>query len=219
VNVPGDHREAPGTLKGDHQHTERSRDHHDQRHRGWRVALDLEPDPPRHRRDCPDGLRQPRRANVAAKTGQKHDYPSAAWRRSYARRTSSERAFAAIKDTATTSIAPGWCRQAGLTPLMLWIACLLVVRKPAGRRRGPSAAPWAVTALALAPSSCQRMRSPRTLIPTALLTADSVSVRQQYPGADHLVRRHGPTAPANARPAEQAGKGVTGAREPPGAHC
>jgi hypothetical protein len=66
--------------------------------------------------------------DVAAKTRQKHDYPSAAWRRSYARRTSSERAFATIKDTATTSIARGWCRQAGLTPLTLWIACLLAVR-------------------------------------------------------------------------------------------
>jgi len=68
------------------------------------------------------------RPDVAAKTRQKHDYPSAAWRRSYARRTSSERAFATIKDTATTSIARGWCRQAGLTPLTLWIACLLAVR-------------------------------------------------------------------------------------------
>jgi hypothetical protein len=66
--------------------------------------------------------------DVAAKTRQKHDYPSAAWRRSYARRTGSERAFATIKNTATTSIARGWCRQAGLTPLMLWIACLLAVR-------------------------------------------------------------------------------------------
>ena len=66
--------------------------------------------------------------DVAAKTRQKHDYPSAAWRRSYARRTSAERANATIKDTATTSIARGWCRLMGPTPLALWIACLLVVR-------------------------------------------------------------------------------------------
>jgi len=66
--------------------------------------------------------------DVAAKTRQKHDYPSAAWRRSYARRTSAERANATIKDTATTSIARGWCRLMGLTPLALWITCLLVVR-------------------------------------------------------------------------------------------
>jgi hypothetical protein len=65
---------------------------------------------------------------VAAKTRQKHDYPSPAWRRSYRRRTAAERANATIKDTATTTIARGWCRQMGLTPLMLWIACLLAVR-------------------------------------------------------------------------------------------
>jgi len=57
-----------------------------------------------------------------------HDYPSAAWRRSYARRTAAERAFATIKDTATTSIARGWCRQTGITPLTLWTACLLAAR-------------------------------------------------------------------------------------------
>ena len=65
---------------------------------------------------------------VAAKTRQKHDYPSAAWRRSYARRTGAERTFSTIKDPATTSIARGWCRLTGLTPLTLWIACLLAVR-------------------------------------------------------------------------------------------
>jgi hypothetical protein len=65
---------------------------------------------------------------VAAKTRQKHDYPSAAHRRSYARRTGSERTFATIKDPATTSISRGWCRLTGLTPLTLWIACLLTVR-------------------------------------------------------------------------------------------
>jgi hypothetical protein len=66
--------------------------------------------------------------DVAAKTRQKHDYPSQAWRRSYARRTGAERTFATIKDPATTSIARGWCRLTGLTPLTLWIACLLTVR-------------------------------------------------------------------------------------------
>jgi len=35
---------------------------------------------------------------VLAKTAQKHDYPSAAWRRSYARRTGAERGFATTKD-------------------------------------------------------------------------------------------------------------------------
>ncbi len=65
---------------------------------------------------------------VCAKTRQKHDYPSPAHRRSYNRRTGSERTFSTIKDPATTSIARGWCRLTGLTPLALWLACLLIVR-------------------------------------------------------------------------------------------
>jgi len=65
---------------------------------------------------------------VAAKTRQKHDYPSPAHRRSYARRTSSERTFSTIKDPATTSIARGWCRLTGLSPITLWLACLLAIR-------------------------------------------------------------------------------------------
>jgi len=65
---------------------------------------------------------------VAAKTRQKHDYPSAAWRTSYRRRTAAERLNAAIKDTAANTIDHGWIRLTGLTPLMLWLACLMVVR-------------------------------------------------------------------------------------------
>ncbi len=65
---------------------------------------------------------------VCAKTAQKHDYPSAAHRRSYTRRTSAERTFPTIKDPATTGISRGWCRLMGLAPLTLWIACLLAVR-------------------------------------------------------------------------------------------
>jgi hypothetical protein len=65
---------------------------------------------------------------VAAKTRQKHDYPSPQWRRSYTRRTSAERANSTIKDTASTNIARGWCRLMGLTPLMLWLSCALAVR-------------------------------------------------------------------------------------------
>ena len=66
--------------------------------------------------------------DVAPKTRQKHDYPSPQWRRSYRRRTAAERVNATIKDTAATSIDRGWCRQMGLAPLTLWIACLLAVR-------------------------------------------------------------------------------------------
>jgi hypothetical protein len=66
--------------------------------------------------------------DVAAKTRQKHDYPSPAWRQSYRRRTSAERGFSTIKDPASNNIGRGWCRQMGLTPLTLWIACLLAIR-------------------------------------------------------------------------------------------
>jgi hypothetical protein len=66
--------------------------------------------------------------DVLAKTAQKHDYPSAAWRRSYARRTGAERGFATVKDPAASDIARGWCRLMGLTPLMLFTTTLLIVR-------------------------------------------------------------------------------------------
>jgi hypothetical protein len=66
--------------------------------------------------------------DVLAKTAQKHDYPSAAWRRSYARRTGAERGFATAKDPATSHITRGWCRLMGLAPLTLFTATLLVVR-------------------------------------------------------------------------------------------
>jgi hypothetical protein len=65
---------------------------------------------------------------VLAKTAQKHDYPSAAWRRSYARRTGAERGFATAKDPATNHITRGWCRLMGLAPLMLFTTTLLIVR-------------------------------------------------------------------------------------------
>ena len=66
--------------------------------------------------------------DVAAKTRQKHDYPSAAHRKSYARRTGAERTFSTAKDPASNNIARGWTRLTGLAPLMLWLACLLAVR-------------------------------------------------------------------------------------------
>jgi hypothetical protein len=67
-------------------------------------------------------------AGVAAKTRQKHDYPPAAHRRSYARRTGAERGFATTKDPAASTIARGWCRLMGLAPLMLFTTTLLIVR-------------------------------------------------------------------------------------------
>ena len=44
---------------------------------------------------------------VAAKTRQKHDYPSSAHRKSYARRTGAERTFSTAKDPASNNIAHG----------------------------------------------------------------------------------------------------------------
>jgi hypothetical protein len=65
---------------------------------------------------------------VTAKTAQKHDYPSKAHRRSYARRTGAERGFATVKDPASNDITRGWCRLMGLAPLMLFTVTLLIVR-------------------------------------------------------------------------------------------
>ncbi|HYX70757.1 MAG TPA: hypothetical protein VE825_16600 [Terriglobales bacterium] len=59
---------------------------------------------------------------------QKHDYPSAAHRRSYTRRTGAERGFSTIKDPATNTISRGWCRLMGLTPTALWLAALHAIR-------------------------------------------------------------------------------------------
>jgi hypothetical protein len=66
--------------------------------------------------------------DVLAKTAQKHDYPSAAWRRSYARRTGAERGFATTKDPATNDTTRGWCRLMSLAPLMLFVTTLLIAR-------------------------------------------------------------------------------------------
>jgi hypothetical protein len=106
-----------------------------------KIRCPLRPDSMQLNRDRPEILTPPEHPpacctqqtitvppQVAVKTRQKHDYPSAQWRRSYRRRTSAERVNATIKDTASNNISRGWCRMMGLTPLALWIACLLVIR-------------------------------------------------------------------------------------------
>ena len=65
---------------------------------------------------------------ITAKTAQKHDYPSKAHRRSYARRTAAERTFSTAKDPASNDISRGWCRLMGLTAITLFTATLLIVR-------------------------------------------------------------------------------------------
>jgi hypothetical protein len=67
-------------------------------------------------------------ADVNQKTAQKHDWGSAAWRSSYARRSAAERANSTIKDPATNDVSRGWCRVMGLAPLVFFLAPLLAVR-------------------------------------------------------------------------------------------
>jgi hypothetical protein len=84
--------------------------------------------PPEHPQACCTQQTITAGPDVAARTRQKHDYPSRAWRISCRRRTAAERLNASIKDTAVNCIDQGWIRQTGLTPLLLWLACLMVVR-------------------------------------------------------------------------------------------
>jgi len=84
--------------------------------------------PPEHPQACCTQQTITVPPDVLAKTAQKHDYPSAAWRRSYARRTGAERGFATAKDPATNDITRGWCRLMGLTPLLLFTTTLLIAR-------------------------------------------------------------------------------------------
>jgi hypothetical protein len=84
--------------------------------------------PPEHPQACCTQQTITVPPEVNAKTRQKHDYPSAAWRRSYARRTGAERAFSTAKDPAASTIARGWCRLMGLAPLMLFVTTLLIAR-------------------------------------------------------------------------------------------
>ena len=84
--------------------------------------------PPEHPQACCNQQAITVPPDVLAKTSQKHDYPSAAWRRSYARRTGAERGFATAKDPASNDISRGWCRLMGLAPLMLFTATMLAAR-------------------------------------------------------------------------------------------
>jgi hypothetical protein len=106
-----------------------------------KIRCPLRPSSMRLDRDRPEILQPPEHPQaccaqrtitvppgVNAKTRQKHDYPSAAWRRSYARRTGAERGFATAKDPASNTTARGWCRLMGLTPGMLFVTTLLVIR-------------------------------------------------------------------------------------------
>ena len=84
--------------------------------------------PPEHPQACCTQQTITVPTQVNAKTRQKHDYPSAAWRRSYARRSGAERGFATAKDPASNDISRGWCRLMGLAPLMLFTVTMLAAR-------------------------------------------------------------------------------------------
>ena len=84
--------------------------------------------PPEHPQACCTQQTITVPPDVNAKTAQKHDYPSAAWRRSYARRSGAERGFATAKDPASNDTSRGWCRLMGLAPLMLFTVTLLAAR-------------------------------------------------------------------------------------------
>jgi transposase InsO family protein len=138
---PADHRTRPAQAQPAHR---RRRRRLPPRHLSRSDGEDPLPAPPRLNDPGPGPARDPHPAAAPAsllhpadphrparhrrEDPAKHDYPSAAWRRSYTRRTSAERAFATIKDTATATIARGWCRLTGLTPLTLWLACVLIIR-------------------------------------------------------------------------------------------
>jgi hypothetical protein len=85
-------------------------------------------EPPGHPPNCCNQQTITVPPEVHAKTAQKHDYPSAAHRRSYARRSAAERTFSTVKDPASNDISRGWCRLMGLTPIALFTAALLIIR-------------------------------------------------------------------------------------------
>ena len=65
---------------------------------------------------------------VNAKTRQAHDYPSAAHRVSYARRTAAERTYASMADPSVGGLRRGWCRLFGLAKNTFMYALAVVVR-------------------------------------------------------------------------------------------
>jgi hypothetical protein len=84
--------------------------------------------PPAHPPDCCTQQTITVPPEVHARTAQKHDYPSKAHRRSYARRTAAERTFSTAKDPASNNISRGWCRLMGLAPITLFTTALITIR-------------------------------------------------------------------------------------------
>ncbi|MGH2880339.1 MAG: hypothetical protein ACRDK4_12140 [Solirubrobacteraceae bacterium] len=79
--------------------------------------------PPEHPSTCCSQQTITVAPTINAKSAQKHDYPSKAFRDSYARRSASERTFSQLYDPASNDISRGWCRLMGLTPNTLLLSC------------------------------------------------------------------------------------------------
>lgn len=86
------------------------------------------PDPPERPPVCCTQTTITVPPTINAKTAQKHDFPSAQHRDSYARRTGAERTFSTIKDPATTTLARGTSRLTGLTANALRAATTITAR-------------------------------------------------------------------------------------------
>ena len=163
--------------------------------------------------------------DVAAKTRQKHDYPSKAHRRSYARRTGAERTFATAKDPASNNIARGWTRLMGLAPLMLWLACLLAVRNQriltawdarqaddarraaAGLRPRPAAGAARPASASPPPQRRHNQgRSTATISGIAGQTTQTTARRAQHPALTNRISQTASTAPSLEPPQARDGR-------------
>ena len=139
---PADRRDRPLQARPDHQ---RRRRRLPPRHLPRGHGQDPLPAPPRLHEAGPQPARDPHPARAPARLLHPADHHRPAGRgrqnpaetrlplgkshrRSYARRTGAERTFSTAKDPATNNIARGWTRLTGLTPITLWLACLLAVR-------------------------------------------------------------------------------------------
>ena len=139
---------------------------------------------------------------VTAKTAQKHDYPSQAHRRSYARRTGAERGFATAKDPASNDISRGWCRLIGADPPDAGHhlparrpepAHPAGLGRPAGGKRKPRRQRPAPENPAPAPQNTHGTRRRAALTPAALDPPCNHGPRRtpdSHPGPDHSQRQH-----------------------------
>jgi hypothetical protein len=149
---------------------------------------------------------------VTGKTAQKHDYPSKAHRRSYARRTGAERGFATAKDPAANDISRGWCRLMGLAPLTLFTTTLLIVRdqrilaawnarQEDNARRAAAGLPPKTANAAARPckTSSPNPRSPAHALPPPPSPSTEKAAACPHPRQPHSKSRHISTAHAKDR--------------------